>query len=720
MPEDSLTFVEGNEVPDLEEAREDQTPTDKWEPSDEDKNGLPSEKDCMEILSNRIEMQMAPAAAEFHTEWDDAKEIYEAYVKPEPNRPNLKAPLSHMVIDAAMAEEIDAFSDVEIDTQNDDDKNKLPILNAAKKYAMSMAGWDAVKIDARRISRIYGFCPVRVSYIREVRKIRERIPVKSKDGGWGISYKEKWDYPWDDVKFEVIDNPRRFLIDNRARHIQDAEDCALTTTVGWNSFRQKVQHNRFYYNLDKVKPGRVDNTTTGMSNNGRAVFPEQDSNVSEIDDVELLEYWNKFLDLYIVWANGIIIRISAIPDDHKELPFAVIHLHPRPHSFYSKGIPKLIESIEAAYNKILNATIQACGLAFPIVTTSEDSGIDPRSVAAYPGVVLDGAMGKMKLEQLGSIPAEVFKTKEELEKLLIWVTGVNYQQIFGELSDRVGIEALKKESMLARVNANLRENESNFVVRLGNLLIQDIMQYYPVKKIRALLASDDLESIPKEDQVITDDGEVRGILETRKIPVSGWVKYDETKTGDSYTLTPMLSEKEGSFIMARPEYIRARGKLDVRAIRPSAMGSSREAKKLMLSELINTAMQVNTQAMQSPVTGPDGKQMPGKPVWDIRYLSKTLAEAMELPIDKAILSGEDNKGKEAVASMQDLMTKLNAGYSKPLEFQLEEQGITKQSLASGQPPAMPNGDPSGGQVPQDQQNQATLSPEQQGAYNANL
>lgn len=710
MPKDSLVYTEANAVPAVDEARE--AKPESWQPSEQDKNGLPSEKWVQDTLLRRIENEMETSQASFHQEWDDAKTIYEAYVKPEENKPNLKAPLSHMVIDSAMAEEIDAFQDIEYETQQDEDRAKLPILNASKKYALARANWDFVKIDARRICRIYGLCPVRVSYVQEVRKIKERIPMKG-DDGWAIAYKEKWDYPWQDIRLDVIDHPKRFLVDNHARDIRSAADCALRTVVSWESFKQKVQHNRFFRNLKYVKPGVVWNIDMNLE--GKDVFPQQERSVSEGDDVELLEYWNKDLDLYIMWANRVIIRIGGLPDDHKELPFAVLHLHRRPHTFYSKGIPKLIESIEAAYNKLLNATVQATGLAFPIIATSEDAGIDARAMAAYPGHIFEGALDKMRLEQLGSVPAEVWKTKEELEKLIVWITGVNYQQIFGELSERVGIEALKKESMLSRINANLREQEADFVVRIGDLIAQNIMQYYPLKKVRALTSQDDLSKVPEEDKVY-DGPIVRGILEHRKIPITGTIRYDEEKTEKGYKITPHMNDDgENSFIVARPDYIRTKSKLDVRAIRPSAMGSSREAKKIMFAELLNTALDVNGAVAQqgTSVDPKTGAPIPGKPVWNIEYLSKRLAEAHELPIDKVIMNGDENKGREASSELAELGEKLTADFKQPLEEQVKKKltgpgndlgGAMPIEAGQAQPPM------GGGQLP----------PNEQGAYAANV
>ncbi len=674
MPEDSLTFTEGNKVPDKEDAVDN---GEFWSPSEE-------ETKIVQRVLSRVEEDMYSTQSSHHTEWDDATQIYEAFTEPRKNRPNFQLPISHMLIETALAEEVDAFPDVELEAQDDDDVSKLPIMNSAKKYALARTNWEAIKIDARRICRIYGIAPVRISYIRETRKIKERVGIKyGADDGAMIAYRDTWDYPVDDIMMEVIDNPRRFLIDPNVRDISDHRtvDCALFTEVSWEAYKQSVQHNRFYQNVDKVKPG----ANYHLDMNGLLVPPDVTATDSRQHNVTILEYWNQKTDEYIVIANGVLIRSGPLPDDHKTLPFAVMHMYRRPHTFYSKGVPKLVESIEAAYNKMMNATTQATGLSFPIIVTSEDAGIDPRAIAAYPGIVMDGALDKLKLEQLGSVPSEVYSYAEKLESWLIWVSGINFQNIFGQQSDRVGIEALKKEGMLTRVNFNLRDNEANFVVRLADLLIQDIQQYYPAMRIRAITAKDDLGNVAEDKKVVDKEtGMVRGILEDRRIPIDAGIQFTEHENKEKgvFELKAELSDKK-SYILARPEYIRTKTRFAIRSVRPSAMGSSKEAKKLMLQELLSTALDVNgAQAQMGTTTDPKtGQTTPGKPVFNIPYLAQRLVEAFELPINKALKDENQDSGKQAQNAMQDLGQGFMDSFNhNPIEFNPEGTNPLSQMM----------------------------------------
>ena len=672
MPDDTqqvpLTYTSGNMILDEEKVLK-----ANFAPHKPEKG----EQETMLFVLRRVEQEMLPTQSEFHQEWDDAAEIFEAKIVPVTGRPSIRIPWSHTVIDSALAEEVDAFPDIEYDTQEDDDRPKLPVIDAAKKHVLAINNWDGFKTDARRICRIYGNCPVRIGYVRETRKIHERVPVRGDDGIKMIT-REVFDYPEDDIKLEVIDNPRRFLLDPNCRSMRDAEDCALITTVNWNMFRQKVQHDVRFKNADKVFPGAeyfIDFQT------GNLTVPTNDG-ITTGKRVKILEYWNKALDRYIMIANGIVLRDTCLVDDHKELPFAMLRLWKRPHTPYAKGVPKMIESLESTYNELIGAEVQATKLAFPILTTSDDAGIDPKAVAPYPGIIIEGAMDKMKLEQLGSVPAEVYKLKEEIKQQIIWVSGVNYQQIYSEKgTDRVGIEAMRKESMLSRITSNLREEEADFIVRLGDLIAQDIAQYYSTPRIRGLMSSEDVSELGKLSfekdgkQLVKDKGGVvRGVMEWRKIPLKGFSYEEEEGEGGVKRMLPKKADVNG-YILAKPEYIRTKMRLNVRAIRPSAMGSSKEAKKLVLMELANHALDVNGAMIKSQMElGQSNPDLAKKfqPMWNINYLEKQIAMINDLSVDRALLSDSD-KEEGAVDALMRVFGPLQETFNRPREQQVEEQ-----------------------------------------------
>lgn len=656
---EALTYTDGNNVPFLEEALK----------SSASYNPNQDTRDILTRVRQRYEEDMYPAQSAFHDEWDDAKEVYENVLDNDPLKESFRMPLSHLVINAGMAEKIDAFQDIAIGTQEPEDRNKIPFLEAAKKHALINAKWEKTKIESLRVSMIYGFCPVRIYYSRETRKIKQRVPLKG-DTGIKIETKEVIDFPFDDIRLEVIDNPRRFLIDENAKDIDEAEDCVLITEVNWNVYKQRVQNDNRYKDVDKVRPG----TDFTMEIDGRTAEPEQKPLGTDNNKVRLVEYWNKIRDEYFVIANGVLIRETCLVDDHKELPFAVIHQYRRPHSFYSKGIPKLLESLEALYTSILRAEARATKLAFPILATADGASLDTRAIQSYPGVVLDGAHDQASLMQLGTVPREAYALKDKIEELVIWLTGINFKQVFGQETERVGIAALKKESMMARINMILRENESSFLIRLGDMLLQDIMQYYPVPRVRRLMDNESEADFDKDDIIRDKQGEAVGRLEMRKIPLDN-MRLKENKERGAFSLKK--DEDGDSYILARPDYIRTKSKLDIRAVRPSAMGSSKEAKKLTLMELSAHAINVNASAVEED---PESGQPIPNPIWNQQYIEEELAKVHDLDVERAIFSATD-EDLTAEEEMFDLTSEFEQMFQQPQQFPMQGQDPLMAQMA---------------------------------------
>jgi len=654
------TFTEGNNVPFVEDALNKQK---SYKPTSEEQKKLVR-------IRARYEEDMLPAQQPFHAEWDEANDAYENTLDGDILKEKFRISISHIVINAGMAEKIDAFADIAIGTQEPNDRNKIPYLEAAKLHALRQAKWDKTKMEALRISMIYGLCPVRIYYSRETRRIQQRVSSET-DAGFEITMQEVTDFPFDDIRFEVIDNPRRFLIDDSAKNIDQAEDCALITEVNWNFFKQKVQNDNRYKNVEYVQPG----TDFTIDIQGREVTPEQQAVGTKGTKVRIVEYWNKIRDEYVMIANGVMIRDTSLVDDHKQLPFAVLHQYRRPHSFYSKGVPKLLESLEELYTSIMRAEARATKLAFPILATAEGVSLDTRAVATYPGVVLEGAHDNASLMQLGTVPREAYALKDKIEELVIWLTGINFKQVIGQENERVGIAALKKESMMSRINMILRENEADFLLRLGDFLIQDIQQYYPVPRVRRLMKVDDADDVHEDELIRDKDGNPVGRLEIRKIPLSGMKLSEDRSPHGAFSLRRNVDGD--SYIFARAEYIRTASKLDVRAVRPSAMGSSKEAKKLSLTELSAHAINVNASAMEEDE---NGRPIPN-PIWNQQYIEEELAKSHDLDVEKAIFSAtmDEPDAEESMIELTDQFTSMLNPPSAPPASQLPVPG-TEQPI----------------------------------------
>jgi hypothetical protein len=76
-------------------------------------------------------------------------------------------------------------------------------------------------------------------------------------------------------------------------------------------------------------------------------FFDPPTDVDEDDYVEVLHYYNKPEDKYIVIANDIVIKEMPLPYKHKQLPFVQINAYEVLHQFYGAGIPDRLMNIQS-------------------------------------------------------------------------------------------------------------------------------------------------------------------------------------------------------------------------------------------------------------------------------------------------------------------------------------------------------------------------------------
>ena len=111
---------------------------------------------------------------------------------------------------------------------------------------------------------------------------------------------------------------RDFYIDNQTiNSIDDASDCILRQWVSYEKF-QNYATNPLYKNTEKVAPKQYSQEFH--------TFVTEEEAVKQGDFVELMHYRNVEKDVYMILANGVLVRehpmISTI-DGEKALPFTV-------------------------------------------------------------------------------------------------------------------------------------------------------------------------------------------------------------------------------------------------------------------------------------------------------------------------------------------------------------------------------------------------------------
>ncbi len=625
-------------------------------------NKLLSDDNALEKFIQERKEQMLDEQKRFHEEWEYAESQVNSNITEDEMREGLNISLSRMIIEYALAEELNAFSSIEFISPDAEERHIEVMVNAAKDDVLERNMYDYEVMKAKRARRIYGVCPMFVRYESKT-LVTKDLEFNGIDEVWHDTMQVE-----DGIKITAITDPRNFLLDPAAEDIHTAEDCALMIRL------TKAQFDNAFSDQKYKKLEVEENVLNQPHAELNLLTTTQDQKISNQAMVDVLYYWNVEHKIYAILAGGKIIYKSNIPYWHQQLPFAAMHMYRRSGTFWSMGVPKVLEHIETSYNELVRETLRAAKLSFPIITTGETTMLDATNLQHYPGLILPGGKDNIQLQALGSVPGEVYGLLDELKKQAILATGVNFEQVYDTKSDRVGIESLKKESQVLLITSNVRQNEQIFLARLGFLLERTIQQYYPVPQIVPLTNAVQMEEFDKTDQKMLGDKLVG--VRYRQVRLTDMM-LNETRDGERWKLSADKNKGKGYFY-ARPEYLRSRSPLLTRVIRPSAMGGSKEAKKLAAQELLAIATDANALATQS--------QQP--PVFDIQGIGSIIAELSEFPVDRILAKGTqptaESKIRQTLSPLQELFSQPQT-FTPPTNVLPQEGVAPANSGANPQP-----------------------------------
>jgi hypothetical protein len=152
--------------------------------------------------------------------------------------------------------------------------------------------------------------------------------------------------------------------------LQKQDECIWRTLIKWTDFQTAFKG---YALKDMVLPG-----SQFADNSIFTDFLSYDVRGGEF--VEIIKYFNKAKDQYMLIANGVLLNpmmvdsvdsVSPLPWNHKKLPFAKTVFEPiDTNFFYGKPLPQLIKSAQEALNKFWELAIdrETRAVARPIIT----------------------------------------------------------------------------------------------------------------------------------------------------------------------------------------------------------------------------------------------------------------------------------------------------------------------------------------------------------------
>lgn len=453
-------------------------------------------------------------------------------------RSNHTTPLTHGMVETAVAEFIDAEPGFEIASRKDSAEDNVETLKKIVEHTRYKGDYDYQKQLALRSIGIYGTAiwheyyredPV---YIKTLKQFDEKTNKKT--------YEIAKVTEFNDCYGEVV-SPWDFGVDEDATTMSEAKDCAYRKVYKWSDFVRGYSEYPFF---EDVKPG---GETSQKEPNPR---PEGQN---DEDEVEVIFYYNKPYDIYWIVANGTLVNNfeDSLPDDHKQLPFAEGCFIKVPGHFWGMSIAQVLAGTQAELdtNRRLRLDRSKLNVAKVFLTAARED-LSDAELAVAPGKriqVSDPRTAVVPLE-FSDTGMSSYKEEESLIEDARWATGIANNMMSVSNSNTSATEsAIVKEATLKRLRASLAVNRTIFFERIGEMRMKNILQHYvdpiTVNKITGDNGEEKFQGVYREISTVDEKGGV-STLTVKPEDLRGHFTYYVKPTDDIPLSRELLQQKK--------------------------------------------------------------------------------------------------------------------------------------------------------------------------------
>jgi hypothetical protein len=387
-----------------------------------------------------------------------------------------------------------------------EDKPKATVMRHAYDFSWEVADGDEELENTLHDCLIYGDGFAQEYYWKDRRIIRMVNGVsKNKQKQTIENYTEVEKFDFDGAYMENV-SPYELYFDEVARSINRGPYKARDAI---RRFIMKLDDAKEFFTGDVWDPyGNMRFVRPGKDTNYYSYYkPPED--VDKEDEVEVLWRWaRRPTDALEIVINDVLIKSGPNPYKHKQLPFAKTSDVKRPHKFYHKGEPKLLESIQKETNVLRrmitdrnHLDIDKMWLVDRNETYSEDD-----TITRPHGIIRVDDPSNYKAVEYGDIPNSVGTTLAELNTDAMKVTGVDLRPQGARTPLTATDAAIVKEQLVMRVKAKLRRLENGFLIDIGRQRVSNIMQFYSQPKLEKIIGEAGTEEYRKEVQEAQQQG----------------------------------------------------------------------------------------------------------------------------------------------------------------------------------------------------------------------
>lgn len=352
--------------------------------------------------------QSNETGTDWNTHWNRCYKLWSMWASyPADGTPNVKSPISFAPVEAALAEFKDNNVGVTLSPVEESDKGKVKIMQHAIKYLETHGDFGKAKASTLKETLITGTSFAYVCWIsrkrevellmnsKEIEKTIEEADIKKKE-----KMKKQLEKKKPFTKKETINeyNDVAYIpvscyevwMDPDARELHglshEAVDLIWRNLMSLDQSKAEYMNGGDPYlieeNFDKVVAAKKAGSSIGGTDHP---FFDTPSDVDSDNQVEVIRYFNKVKDKYIILINDVLIRDGPLPYNHKQIPFVMHRAIKFPHRLYGMGLPTILESLQSEDESLRNMMLSQLHInIFPPIIANEGIFNDIDEAMDYP------------------------------------------------------------------------------------------------------------------------------------------------------------------------------------------------------------------------------------------------------------------------------------------------------------------------------------------------
>jgi len=570
---------------------------------------------------------------------------------------NVKSPISFATVEAIMAEFQDNNNTMSLYPTHDEDRNNVKVYTAFFKYLESQLEISTAKKSSFHTTVQLGTSFLYNPYVEKIHK-KEKI-LSGDDAQEHINSIDDKEHP--DLKQKLLDllengkpitkeediidykNPAIIAIspydiypDDSASCLQglsrEASDLVYRTTPSIEQFRARFINSKdpwvIMNNVKRVKPAYQ---AASIYSEVQKFFKIPQDIITSRNKIELIEYYNKVTDRYIIVANDLLVREGPLPYNHGQLPFSVSKFTVFEDQFYGIGIPAVLESLQALDETILNMYIETKKISLNpsiIYNSAYEEDLDglavlePGKRVAFGGPVTED---NLRFFQGPDSPIQdISSLREMIKEDATMAAGVNdLAYANSDPNEAVRNNQIAMQSTYKIIKKGIN-NWSEGLHNSWSQIIDLIQQYLPNEFIEA-----------NEDV----DDEKKGGKIYRTIPTDGFKLEMDDQSGDLQQKT--ITGR--SFFEMKPETLTLLSKPDIKIevdqILPLSANTAIQRSEVSLSQLV--PILGNPMFMNNPIIVDIVRDYMQQHGYDSSTIDKLQDEDSEDAVEEATL--QDNQ-----------------------------------------------------------------------------